>query len=249
MAVLIGNASIDERGKASGGVSGDQTGKEVRTRSWYDGNWHTLLRCKDSEKAEIMAQSCEKICANPNVGYDQYQRNTLRAEAKKVGFDLDKVAKCECDCSSMITVCAECAGIDIPYKNGNAPTTKTLEDAFESTNEFTAYHDSFYLDSDKYLKRGDILIKDGHTVMVLQNGELANRKYYSVEVPVLKKGFKGEDVKALQGILNALGYSVGAIDGSFGTKTENAVKKFQSANGLKADASVGQATWTALLKR
>ena len=36
MAVKIGHASIDERGKISGGKAGDQTGKEVCIRDWYN---------------------------------------------------------------------------------------------------------------------------------------------------------------------------------------------------------------------
>lgn len=245
MAVLIGHSSIGELG-AKNNVSGDQTGKELCTRKWYDGKWHTLLRCNDPEKAEIMARECEKGCANENIGYDQWQRNTLRKEAQKNNYDLSKVGKCECDCSSFISVLAECAGIQLPYHNGNAPRTATMEDDFESTNEFTAYHDDFYLTSDKYLKRGDILIKNGHTVMVLENGSLAERKTVSVKLPVLKKSFKGEDVRALQGILTALGYDVGEIDGSFGGNTEAAVKKFQKDHGLTVDGSVGNATWNAI---
>ena len=43
----------------------------------------------------------------------------------------------------------------------------------------------------------------------------------------LKRGARGEDVKWLQWNLNKLGYSVGNIDGIFGSKTENCVKDFQ----------------------
>ena len=35
MSVKIGHASIDENNKASGGKSGDQTGKEICIRNWY----------------------------------------------------------------------------------------------------------------------------------------------------------------------------------------------------------------------
>ena len=35
MAVLIGHASINEKGKVTGGKKGDQTGKEVCIRTWY----------------------------------------------------------------------------------------------------------------------------------------------------------------------------------------------------------------------
>ncbi|RFU70169.1 hypothetical protein D0469_08280 [Peribacillus saganii] len=62
----------------------------------------------------------------------------------------------------------------------------------------------------------------------------------------LKIGSRGEEVKVLQRKLNALGYSVGTVDGVFGAKTDLAVKKFQSAHKLKADGIVGAATKKAL---
>lgn len=170
MAVLIGHASIDENGKAHSGKAGDQTTKEVCTRGWYNGNWHTVLRCNDEDKADLMAQACEAGCSNPNIGYDQYQRNTLRKAAEATNFDLSKVGKCECDCSSFVAVCAECAGIEVPYVYENAPTTSSMVSAFKSTGEFEVLTESKYLTSDKYLRRGDILVKSGHTVMVLEDG-------------------------------------------------------------------------------
>ena len=36
MGTLCGWASIDEKGKATGGQKGDQTGREVRTGNWYN---------------------------------------------------------------------------------------------------------------------------------------------------------------------------------------------------------------------
>lgn len=49
-------------------------------------------------------------------------------------------------------------------------------------------------------------------------------------------------VTELQTNLNTLGYDCGTVDGIFGTKTENAVKAFQKANGLTVDGIVGTAT-------
>lgn len=176
MSTIIGHSSIDENGKASGGQAGDQTGKEVCTRSWYSKNWSYVLRPLDKNVAEKMAVSCEKGCANPALGYDQGQRNTLKTQAVACGMDLSKITvPCECDCSSFMTVCAECAGIPIAYNNGNAPTTSTMKSAFMNTGSFELLSDEKYLTSDKYLKRGDILVAVGsHTVMVLSNGELAD---------------------------------------------------------------------------
>jgi putative chitinase len=57
---------------------------------------------------------------------------------------------------------------------------------------------------------------------------------------LLKNGSKGEDVKKLQEKLG-----VEAI-GTFGPKTEAAVKEWQKANGLKDDGVVGDATWSKL---
>jgi putative chitinase len=57
---------------------------------------------------------------------------------------------------------------------------------------------------------------------------------------LLKNGSKGEDVKKLQEKLG-----VEAI-GTFGPKTEAAVKAWQKSNGLKDDGVVGDATWAKL---
>lgn len=184
MAISIGHASIDENGKTRGGKAGDQTKKEVCTRKWYNKNWDFVLRCKDPFKAEKMAASCEQGCSNDNIGYDQNQRNTLNAQAKKAGYDLSKIAvPCETDCSALMAVCAQAAGINIPYNSGNAPTTSTMKNAFFSTGEFEILTDFKYLISDNYLKRGDILVKSGsHTVMVLENGIRATGSKIGVDV-------------------------------------------------------------------
>lgn len=57
---------------------------------------------------------------------------------------------------------------------------------------------------------------------------------------LLKNGSKGDDVKKLQEKLG-----LGA-DGSFGVKTEEAVKAFQLKNGLTPDGIVGEGTWNKL---
>ena len=64
--------------------------------------------------------------------------------------------------------------------------------------------------------------------------------------PTLRKGDSGDNVRALQEKLNALGYDCGEVDGKFGKKTYEAVCKFQRDHGLGVDGVVGKATWAAL---
>lgn len=59
---------------------------------------------------------------------------------------------------------------------------------------------------------------------------------------ILQKGDKGEDVKTLQKYLHL------AEDGIFGRITEDAVKAFQRAHGLKVDGIVGNITWGEITK-
>ncbi len=71
-----------------------------------------------------------------------------------------------------------------------------------------------------------------------------------VKLSVLKKGNKGDEVKALQILLIGYGFSCGSsgVDGSFGPATQKAVKAYQTAKKLSVDGSVGTQTWTSLLK-
>ena len=197
MAIKIGHASIDENGKISGGIAGDQTKKEVCTRTWYSKPWDFVLRCKDLFKAEKMAIACEQGCANNKIGYDQTQRNTLYTQAKSLNYDLSKITTaCECDCSSFMTVCALAADIKITYGT-NAPTTSTMKKVFSATGEFDILTDSKYLSNDSYLKRGDILVKVGsHTAMVLENGTNATI------VQSTSTTIKCVDVSSYQGDIN-----------------------------------------------
>ena len=64
--------------------------------------------------------------------------------------------------------------------------------------------------------------------------------------PMLRTGSRGDAVRKLQELLNALGYDCGSVDGIFGSKTYAAVLAFQKANGLGADGIVGPLTWAKL---
>lgn len=74
-------------------------------------------------------------------------------------------------------------------------------------------------------------------------------KTVNVDLPVLKKGTKGDSVKAMQHLLMGYGYIMEGYgaDGSFGGATERALKEYQASNALEADGSCGRKTWNSLL--
>lgn len=75
------------------------------------------------------------------------------------------------------------------------------------------------------------------------------KSYGTVNIPFkgnLKNGSNNVYVGIMQFKLNSLGYSCGNADMIFGTNTENAVKKFQEANGLTVDGICGTKTWSKL---
>ena len=83
------------------------------------------------------------------------------------------------------------------------------------------------------------------------DGEIGNASYKVMQqtgkkFSSLKKGMNGNAVKVMQTYLMKLGYLSGVADGAFGTVTENAVKRFQSMNGLYADGEAGLKTLTVL---
>jgi hypothetical protein len=164
MTVKIGHAKTDENNKAKGGKAGDQTNKEVMIQDWYNRGWTIVFRAKDIRIAEKMAKAMEQACNNDNIGYDQSQRTTLYDYAEKCNWDLKKITeKCECDCSSLVAVCANAAGVKV-NKNMYTGNQKA---ALLATGKFELLTASEYLEKADYLKKGDILLGPGHTAIVV----------------------------------------------------------------------------------
>ena len=171
--VIIGSARIDENKHSKGGKAGDQTGIEVSTQKWYKHTkgWN-VFRPIDPKQAEYIANDCEYACMNTCIGYDQNQRDTLYEVSKKVGFNCSKVeTPCETDCSALVRVCCAYAGIYLPNFN-----TSNERQVLLNSYKFKQMTGTKYEDTSKYLLRGDILCTktQGHTVIVLSNGEKAD---------------------------------------------------------------------------
>lgn len=162
--IIIGSARIDERGKLSGGASGDNKQKfipdysgEVSLQNFYlhKKGWY-ILRFKDAAFAEECARAMERACNNPNIGYDQTQRGGI------LKYGTRATTKTECDCSALVRQCVkEAAAVD----PGNFTT---------STEVAVLRNTGLFLPTIKYrngtpLYNGDILVtcSRGHTVVIV----------------------------------------------------------------------------------
>lgn len=197
MAVLVGSARSDENHGISGGKAGDQTGLEVSTCEWY---LHSLgwivLRAKDPEKAEKIAQDMEFACTNNLIGYDQGENTTLLVASKPFDYNCSKVKEaCETDCSGLVRVCVLYAGINVGWFS-----TANEVDELMKTGQFEKLIEAKYTTSSDYLKRGDILVTKtrGHTEVVLSNGSKA------VEKPKPEMAYAEEYDKAVAGSYKVL---------------------------------------------
>lgn len=78
--------------------------------------------------------------------------------------------------------------------------------------------------------------------------EPEKKEEFDVKVPVLRRGAKGPEVKAMQRHLIGYGHSCGSsgADGSFGPATEKALKAYQKAHGLEQDGIRGPATFKSM---
>ena len=78
--------------------------------------------------------------------------------------------------------------------------------------------------------------------LVEASWRLGDRSLYLRQPPV-----RGDDVAALQGQMNALGFDAGREDGIFGTNTAAAVRAFQKEYGVAEDGIFGAVSHAALM--
>ena len=175
---MIGHACKNEHETYKDGQAGDQTKVEVYIRTWYNRPWNVVLRAKDKNTREKLAQAMEMACKNESIGYAQNTRNTLWNNVKNYQFNPSKTTKAvNTDCSALVCVCCAYAGVPIHYLQigTNSLTTSTLRKYLLSSGMFEALTNKKYLTSDKYLLRGDILLYEGHhTAINLDNGIYSN---------------------------------------------------------------------------
>lgn len=240
MGLIVGSARIDENGNLKNGKTGDQTRKEVSTQAYYTHKkgWY-VLRAKSVAHANALATAMKQACDNNKIGYDQNERNGVITQLKKYG-SLDKIATAtECDCSSLVRTCIiQATGKDV----GNI-TTANEASVLEASGLFEAKKS---VNGEGMLYNGDILVTKtkGHTVIVVSGrarSTVATSNTSTATKSYLSKGDKGNDVKTMQTMLIAVGYSCGSYgaDGDFGSDSDKALRKFQGDYGLTVDGKYG----------
>lgn len=258
----IAQASIGEDGKTHGGKAGDQNGKEVKISNWYSygkSGWDVVIRPKDRTKAHKMAEAMKAACANDNIGYDQWQRENLLTEVKKVGNDFSKITTpTETDCSALVATVIVATGTPEEKmrnkgRNNKLAYTGDLKNLCAASGEFTILTDKKYLTSGDYLLEGDIILNEkNHVVIAIENGSKAETSTPAPAptptpnpIPYPHLGSKGEEVKKIQHGLNQVGYKL-TEDGDWGKNTQAAVLDFQKKAGMDPDGLWGPKSEAAL---
>jgi len=183
MKIKITHASIGETGKTKGNKSGDQTQKEVCTRDWYSNGWTCVIRFKNKIQRMKVAECMRRAAGNDNIGYDQNNRNSLLNHVRYAGYDPGKaVMKVDTDCSALVTLACMYAGVPEKYMvtAGNSCTTRTLKDALAKTNMVDFFYTKDYTMTMDNLEIGDILLKEGHHVVVVTDKTITDTGRKSV---------------------------------------------------------------------
>lgn len=243
MSLIVGSARIDENGNLKNGKAGDQTSGEVSTQAYYmhKKGWY-VMRAKSVAHANALATAMKQACDNNKIGYDQNERNGVITQLNKYG-SLSKIAtNTECDCSSLVRACIiQACGKDV----GNM-TTANLATTLEKSGLFDAKKN---VTGEGMLYNGDVLVTKtkGHTVIVVSGRARSSTTTANTSTSTskpksyLSKGDKGNDVKTMQTMLIAVGYSCGSYgaDGDFGSDSDKTLRKFQKDYGLEIDGKYG----------
>lgn len=268
--MLCAWASISEKGTANG-IKGDQTKKEVKIGNYYNFGQNEFLRPINEEIGKKIAIAAARIAINDNIGYGQIDRKSSYNEFCKIGWNIDKIkdvkVKCNIDCSEL----ALCA---VNFALGYAALPSTLYTgnirlallSLKDKNGKSLFKCLKNL-KERNLKVGDLPLKACHHIIVVigytdyrykEKEEKETKKKEETKVkdiitapkgtPLLKEGSKGDRVKDLQKALNKIGNKL-VIDGIFGKKTKEAVKKLQKQANISIDGVYGNNTAKALQER
>ena len=149
----LGSANNGETGNIRNNIPGNQrklTGNpdfrdEVAIIGWWCGDnlgkpLKVVARFKDESCREKIVTAVTNACENPNIGYDQNDRNSIRNRLFALGGvtpeNFSKInTPCNCDCASLTTLCIMAAcGVDLgseQYTGSLVNSLKSRKDLFD----------------------------------------------------------------------------------------------------------------------
>lgn len=210
-------------------------------------------------KVETAIRWAESIALDDSHGYDQNYRWGEYGDY---------------DCSALVITAYRKAGMNI-----NATYTGNMRSGFMAAG-FNDVTGSVDVNTGSGLKRGDILLKDGHTAMYCGDGreveasinefggivggapgdqtgcEILIQTYrpgwtcilrypeaiYAFDAPTLTKKAEGHHVFRVKAALKARGFYKGKLNYRFGYKAKKATRLFQNAAGLRPTGNANGAT-------
>lgn len=173
--ILLAEASKDERGALAYGQKGDQTTEEVWIREIYEGEFVHTYRYPDKNLAGKFAEDAREIAMNDHIGYAQYGKEGDNY-AGRYGLwyamhGADRFSEidvaCNVDCSAMVA--------DILIHNG-LNCNRTMRTAVQREEmKRLGFTELPFNRND--LQKGDILWRNGHTAVCIDNKEEEEKVY------------------------------------------------------------------------
>ena len=147
----------------------------------FYGGWKMVFRAKNPDVAERIAYMIEGAVMNgDHIGYGQASLASDGGKYPREGVfdalfqmsnpDTRKInTLCNCDCSSLVGACVYGASPALYMPELRTMWTGTEEQILMRSGEFIELTDPMLLELGTGLKRGDILLKDGHTAVAVDS--------------------------------------------------------------------------------
>ena len=242
------NSNLDSKTANSGNKNYTKYGRDLCKAGYYNGNkqgfdwcdqfvdWCFFKLCGNKDKAEYLECQTGKYGAGCGFSLKYYKAAGRFDKTPKVG---DQIFFKYTDDDST----ADHTGIVVRV-------TDSLVETIEG-NSGSEVKRKAYQRTDKTIVGYGHPRYDAETATKAPAKEGA--KTVKIEMPILRKGSTGAAVKTLQRLLRQLQYvntdgkTLLIVDGSFGSNTEAAVKRYQQKHLNGVDGIVGIKTWNKLL--
>ena len=178
MKITIGEAVANEKGTATGGKPGDQTGRELRHTVYTNAeklNFTMVYRFKNAKAADLCVRKLNLITDSNLVGYCQTEghRTSLTDELAKYNWNVGNMIKTgkktETDCSALAACCVKALQkiYGSSYDISKTAYSGNLGDILLSTKNFTYINIKALKSHPEQFKKGDALIRPFHHVAII----------------------------------------------------------------------------------